>query len=296
MLASASKTVTGVALMHLIETGELTLDDPVADHLDFEVAHPTDPTAITARMLMSHTAGIADNWGAMGAVIVDGDSPIALGDFLAGYLVPGGEWYSASDNFVPDGVLSTRQYSNIGAALAGYLVEAVSGVPFSSYCESHIFEPLGMTDTGWHLADLDEDILAVPYNWSGEDWEPIEHYGYPDYPDGSLRTGAEQLASFMTMFANEGSRDGTRVLSQGSVEEMRTVHYPELDSYQGLIWYSWDLDDETITGHNGADSGVSTEIGFRDDGTGFVVLMNGRSQDGILVNVERALLEAADSL
>ncbi len=163
--------------MHLVETGELTLDDPVGDHLDFEVDHPTDPTAITARMLMTHTAGIADNWGAMGAVIVDGDSPIALGDFLADYLVPGGEWYSASDNFVQDGVLSARQYSNIGAALAGYLVEAVSGVPFSSYCESHIFEPLGMTDTGWHLADLDEDILAVPYDWSGEDWEPIEHYG-----------------------------------------------------------------------------------------------------------------------
>ena len=296
MLASVSKTVTGVALMHLVETGELTLDDPVGDHLDFEVDHPTDPTAITARMLMTHTAGIADNWGAMGAVIVDGDSPIALGDFLADYLVPGGEWYSASDNFVQDGVLSARQYSNIGAALAGYLVEAVSGVPFSSYCETHIFEPLGMTDTGWHLADLDEDILAVPYDWSGEDWEPIEHYGYPDYPDGALRTGAEQLASFMTMFVNEGSRDGTRVLSQDSVAEMRTVHYPELDSNQGLIWYSWALDGESVTGHNGADSGVSTEIGFRDDGTGFVVLMNGRSRDGILGNVERALFEAADSL
>ena len=296
MLASVSKTVTGVALMHLVETGELTLDDPVGDHLDFEVVHPTDPTAITARMLMTHTAGIADNWGAMGAVIVDGDSPIALGDFLADYLVPGGEWYSASDNFVQDGVLSARQYSNIGAALAGYLVEAVSGVPFSSYCETHIFEPLGLTDTGWHLADLDEDLLAVPYDWSGEDWEPIEHYGYPDYPDGALRTGAEQLASFMTMFANEGSRDGTRVLSQDSVAEMRTVHYPDLDSNQGLIWYSWALDGESVTGHNGADAGVSTEIGFRDDGTGFVVLMNGRSRDGILGNVERALFEAADSL
>ena len=175
-------------------------------------------------------------------------------------------------------------------------MEAVSGVPFSSYCETHIFEPLGMTDTGWHLADLDEDILAVPYDWSGEDWEPIEHYGYPDYPDGALRTGAEQLASFMTMFANDGSRDGTRVLSQDSVAEMRTVHYPDLDSNQGLIWYSWALDGESVTGHNGADSGVSTEIGFRDDGTGFVVLMNVRSGDGILANVERALFEAADSL
>jgi len=296
MLASVSKTVTGVALVHLAEAGELSLDDPVNGHLDFEVNHPTDPTPITARMLMSHTAGIADNWGPMGAVIVDGDSPIALGDFLSDYLTPGGQWYSASDNFVQAGVLSTRQYSNIGAALAGYLVEAVSGVSFSSYCETHIFKPLGMTDTGWHLADLDEDTLAVPYDWSGEDWQAIEHYGYPDYPDGSLRTGAEQLASFLAMFANEGSRDGTRVLSEDSVADMRTVHYPELSSNQGLIWYSWTFEGESITGHNGGDSGVSTEIGFRDDGTGFVVLMNGQSQDGILSNVERALLEAADSL
>jgi len=296
MLASVSKTITGVALVHLAETGALGLDDPVNEHLDFEVHHPNDSTAITARMLMSHTAGIADNWGAMGAVIVDGDSPIALGDFLADYLTPGGQWYSASANFVETGVLSDRQYSNIGAALVGYLVEAVSGVPFSTYCETHIFEPLGMTDTGWHLADLDEDILAVPYDWNGESWQAIEHYGYPDYPDGALRTGAEQLASFVGMFANGGSRNGTHILSADSVVEMRTVHYPQLSSNQGLIWYSWSFDGEDITGHNGGDSGVSTEVGFRDDGTGFVVLMNSRSQGGILPNIERALLEAAASL
>jgi len=296
MLASVSKTVTGVALVHLVEAGALSLDDPVNEHLDFDVNHPSDSTPITARMLMSHTAGIDDNWGAMGAVIVDGDSPIALGDFLADYLSPGGQWYSAADNFVQSGVLTTRHYSNIGVALAGYLVEVVSGLSFSSYCETHIFEPLGMTDTAWHLADLDEDILAVPYDWSGEDWQAIEHYGYPDYPDGALRTGAEQLASFLGMFANEGSRDGTRVLSEDSVAEMRTVHYPELSTNQGLIWYSWTFEGEPITGHNGGDAGVSTEVGFREDGTGFVVLMNGRNQDGLLGNVERALLEAADSL
>ena len=62
MLASTSKAVTGVALVQVIESGAIGLDDPINDHLDFDVRHPDDGTPITARMLMSHTAGIADNW------------------------------------------------------------------------------------------------------------------------------------------------------------------------------------------------------------------------------------------
>ena len=296
MLASVSKTITGVAVMQLVESGELELDDPINDYLDFSVEHPNDGTPITPRMLMSHSAGIDDNWGAMGAVIVDGDSPIALGDFLAGYLTPGGAWYSSSLNFIDTGVLSTWHYSNIGVALLGYLVEVVSGRSFSTYCSEHIFEPLRMTDTGWRLAELDEDTLAVPYQWSDDDWQPIEHYGYPDYPDGALRTGAEQLASFLSMFANAGVRDDVRILAEDTVDLMQTVPYPQLNSRQSLIWYSWNFDGVEIMGHNGGDAGVSTEVGLREDGTGFVVLMNGSGDGDVLPVVERALLEAADTL
>ena len=296
MLASVSKTITGVAVMQLVESEALGLDDPINDYLDFSVEHPGDGTPITARMLMSHSAGIDDNWGAMGSVIVDGDSPIALGDFLEGYLTPGGAWYSPSLNFIDTGVLSTWHYSNIGVALLGYLVEVISGLPFSTYCADHIFEPLGMVDTAWHLADLDEDTLAVPYQWSDGDWQAIEHYGYPDYPDGSLRTGAEQLASFLSMFASAGVRDDVRILSEDSVDGMQTVPYPQLNPSQSLIWYSWNFDGMEIMGHNGGDAGVSTEVGLRDDGTGFVVLMNGSGDGQILPSVERALLEVADTL
>lgn len=296
MLASVSKTITGVALMHVVETGAIGLDDPINDHLGFAVAHPEDDTPITARMLLSHTSGIDDNWNVLGSLVVDGDSPVALGDFMEGYLTPGGQWYNSSKNFLSAGVLAEAEYSNVGAALAGYLVEAVTGQDFADYCDENIFAPLQMDDTAWHLADLDEDSLAVPYDWDGSDWSAVEHYGYPDYPDGALRSGAEPIARFLTMFDSGGALDGTTILAADTVEEMRTAHYPSLDDTQGLIWYSWQLNGETITGHNGGDYGVSTEIGISNDGVGFVVLMNGEGKNNTLSNIEEVLMEAAAEL
>lgn len=296
MLASVSKTITGVALMQVVETGAIGLDDPINDHLGFAVVHPDDDTPITARMLLSHTSGIIDNWNALGSLVVEGDSPVSLGDFLEGYLTPSGQWYNPSKNFLGDGVLASSEYSNVGASLAGYLVEAVTGQDFAEYCDQNIFAALEMNDTAWHLADLDVDSLAVPYEWYSGDWNALEHYGYPDYPDGALRSGAEPIARFLTMFASNGTLDETTILAADSVEEMRTVHYPSLDEGQGLIWYSWQFNGESITGHNGGDSGVSTEIGINDDGVGFVVLMNAAGRNNTLSSIEAVLMEAAAEL
>jgi CubicO group peptidase (beta-lactamase class C family) len=296
MLASTSKTFAGVALMQLVEAGDIGLDDPINDHLDFTVTHPDDDTPITPRMLLSHTSGIADNWNVIDMLVVNGDSPISLGDFMEGYLTPGGQWYSADNNFLAAGVTGRSEYSNIGASLAGYLVEAVTGQDFAEYCQDNIFSPLQMEQTGWHIADFDEDTVAVPYEWYGGDWHGMAHYGYPDYPDGGLRTGAEQLSRFLAMFASGGALGDVRLLSADTVQQMQQAHYPNLDDTQGLIWYTWTLGGEDIVGHNGGDYGVSTEIGFRDDGVGFVVLMNGEGRNSTLANVEEALLQAADAL
>ncbi len=50
-----------------------------------------------------------------------------------------------------------------------------------------------MQENSWHLASLDEDSLAVPYEWSRGNWDALPHYGYLDYPSGSPRTGAESI-------------------------------------------------------------------------------------------------------
>jgi CubicO group peptidase (beta-lactamase class C family) len=245
---------------------------------------------------MTHTSGIADNWNVMDTHYVDGDSTEPLGAFLESYLTPGGADYRAAANFYPEGVGGVAEYSNIGASLASYLIEPATGIAFDAYCEDRIFEPMGMTG-GWHLADLNVDEVAVPTLIEGGEWVTVPHFGVPDYPDGQLRTDAHSIARFLAMMDNGGILDGTRYLTEESVEEMLTPPYEDLDDTQGLIWYWWTLDGADVWGHNGGETGTSTEIIMReDDDLGAVVLMNSEGRERTLEKVERAILKAAEEL
>jgi len=298
MLASISKLFTGTALMLAWEEGLFELDDPISEMVDFSFTHPDDDTPITARQLLSHTGGVRDNWDVMDLLYVDGDSPIELGDFVADYYDPEGVYYHESRNWVPEGVQEKMVYANMGYAMVGHLVEVLSGESFPDWCEERIFRPLEMDQTSWHMAELDESTVAMPYIWSNGDYRATGHYGYPDYPDGGLRTGAEQLARFMAMGMGGGEYGPTRVLEEDSFVEMLTIHYPELDPTQGLGWYNWKLDGEVIWGHDGGDLGVATEAGIRwSDELGFVILMNGEGTRGDSFEIlARALLSTGAAL
>jgi CubicO group peptidase (beta-lactamase class C family) len=292
-----SKTVVAVADMMAVEDGTLTLDDTINNRLDFTVNHPDDPgNPITLRHLMSHTSGITDNWDIMDAHYVNGDSSEPLGAFLESYLTPDGEDYRPFANFYEEGVGGVTEYSNIGASLAAYLVESATGTPFDRYTEERIFEPLNMSG-GWFLADLDLNEVAVPTLVEGGEFVTIPHFGVPDYPDGQLRSDAHSMARFLSMVDNGGVFEGTRYLTEDSVDEMLTPHYNNLDDTQGLIWYWWTLDGADVWGHNGGETGTSTEILMReDDGIGTVVLMNSEGRARTLEKVERAMLAAAEEL
>jgi CubicO group peptidase (beta-lactamase class C family) len=279
MLASVSKTIVAVAVMQIQEDGRLDLDTDINTYLPFHVVNPNFPeTPITPRMLLTHTSSIADNWPVMQSLYVQGDSSLPLGQFLQDYLTPGGAYYSPTQNFYAEEPGTASHYSNIGATLAAYLVEAITGIPFDTYCTSHIFEPLGMTETFWHLAGLDQSHIAMPYGYSkiGHFYHPYGFYGYPDYPDGELRTSALQLANFLNMFIQYGELGGVRLLQPETVEEMRRVQYPDIAPQFGLIWYYKNLSGWTLLGHNGGDRGVATEMFLRpEDGVGVILLMNG---------------------
>jgi CubicO group peptidase (beta-lactamase class C family) len=97
LLASISKTFTATAIMQLWERGLFDLDEDVNNHLDFDVRNPYYPdSAITFRMLMTHTSTIHDNWGMLPPWL-PGDHPLPLGDFVYEYLVPGGIYYSPAN-------------------------------------------------------------------------------------------------------------------------------------------------------------------------------------------------------
>jgi CubicO group peptidase (beta-lactamase class C family) len=278
MLASISKTVICTAVLQAVEDGLLDLDADVNGVLPFPVRLPSHPwRPITARHLLTHSSGIRDRWHVWDDLYVRGDSPIGLGEFLEGYLVPGGEDYRRA-NFYPVVPGTTYHYSNVGASLAAFLVEAASGIGFDEWCRDRIFLPLDMTRAGWHLADVPAHDVAMPYRWSPDRGRYIAlgQYGYPDYPDGALRTTAKQFAFHMGMVMNGGTWNGVRVLDRASVRELRRIQLPRIENAQGLIWYRFHLHGRTLWGHNGGDSGVATVAFFEPDThTGVVVLANG---------------------
>ena len=279
MLASVSKTVTGVAVMQAVEDALLGLDDDVGDVLPFAVRnpeHPGDP--ITTRMLLAHTASLRDNWGVLGSIYTSGDSPVALGEFMADYFVPGGRHYDAEKNFLASRPGERYEYCNEGVALAAYLVEVASGAGFDAWCDERIFAPLGMDQTSWFLRGLDRSGVAMPYRYVGAEdrFRRYGQYGYPDYPDGQLRTSARALARFLLAFIGLGELDGVRILQEETALEMRRMQFHDVITGQGLIWYVLHRNGERLLGHNGGDSGVATQMFFRErDGTGVITLANG---------------------
>lgn len=297
MLASVSKTVITTAVMQAVEDGLVDLDTDIDTYLPFVVNppnHPDDP--ITLRHLVTHTSAIRDRWAVWDDLTVAGDSEVPLGTFMEGYLVEGGDWYQGTNfaNWSPGAVY---EYSNIGAALAAYVVEAARGEFFDDVCDRDIFGPLGMEQTGWHLADHVIEEVALPYRWDGTDYVTSGHHGYPDYPDGQLRSSVRDLSRHLRSIVNNGTTGGVTILEPTSVEEAKREQFPDVAAGQGIFWYSWEGWGGTWMGHGGSDTGVATDAWFRlEDDIGFLVLMNGEwnDEDAIYV-IEEALIARGET-
>ena len=121
--------------------------------------------------------------------------------------------------------------------------------------------------------------------------EQYENYGYSDFPSGQLRTSSNSLAKFMSFFINDGIYNGERILSEQTVDIIKTIHYPNVNSNQGLAWYYKNSNNRLLFGHNGGDIGSSTEmfISFEDN-VGVVLLTNTSNYDA-LIQIENAVFD-----
>jgi len=282
-LASISKVITGTALMQLHERGFINLDENVNTYLpaDLQVENPLYPNdPITVKMILSHVSSIRDNSDVLGPLIVAGDSPIKLSDFLKSYFVPGGACYTdASYDSLPPA--STYNYSNTAIALLGYLVEAITHTTFDEYCQQHIFAPLSMDETSWCLSNLDTSHIARPYTWSSYGYVSKPHRGYPYYPAGLLRSSSLQLTRFLNAFMNEGELGNFRMLDSSTVSLMTMAHFPGIPLpipkiSQGLVWFRRYFGNRLTWGHTGiVDIGATAAMFYYEpEKSGVIVLTN----------------------
>lgn len=292
LLASVSKVFTATALLQLWEHGGFDLDDDVSQASSFPIRYPGMKGPITYRRLLGHVAGVADS-DAMNELYAYGEDPdLSLQQVIEGYFVPGGAYYDARKNFLPDPPGAVHSYSNMGYALLGYLAQVLAGQDFAAFCAESIFEPLGMKDTSWHLADFPKDGPAVPYSWDGGSFQSYGQYTFADYPDGGLRSSARSVAAFLASQARGGELGGHRILASSTLSSMLDVAYPALDKTQGLGWYHREIGGDDWVGHMGIERGAYTEMFLRRrDGLGFVILTNGDVVGGAPVRaIESALI------
>ena len=127
---SVSKLFTWTAVMQMVEAGKLDLDADVNTYLDFKLPARADGP-VTLRHIMTHTAGFEEQ---IKELIVSDPK----------YLVPLAKYAREATPVRIYKAGSTPAYSNYATALAGYIVEHVSGESFDDYVEKHLFAVLGM--------------------------------------------------------------------------------------------------------------------------------------------------------
>ncbi len=230
--------------MQQVQAGKLNLDTDVNTYLDFKIP-PKFGKPITLRNLMTHSAGFEET---ARDLLVDKKSQLyPLRDYLIKRMPP---------RIFPPGKIIA--YSNYGAALAGYIVQRVSGEPYDQYILKHILQPLRMQHSSFTqpLPGSLDPFMAKGYTSTAAE-KPTPFEFVEAAPAGSGSTTAADMARFMLAYLGGGSYDGGTILSPATVKQMFTVQLPAAPGMNGfdLGFYQENRNGQVIVGHGG-DTGV----------------------------------------
>ena len=204
---SVSKLFTWTAVMQLAEQGRLDLDRDVNGYLDFKIPDAYGQP-ITLKNLLTHTAGFEEQ---VKDLFTPGPASPDLGDYVKTHI---------PERIFPPG--TTPAYSNYGTALAGYVIERVSGRPFNQYIEENIFRPLGMTRSTFAqpLPPPLAPLMSNGYQLASDEPHPFETVGA--FPAGSLSSTATDMARFIAAHLQGGQLNDARILRPETVSLMHS--------------------------------------------------------------------------
>jgi D-alanyl-D-alanine dipeptidase/CubicO group peptidase (beta-lactamase class C family) len=274
-VGSVSKLFTDLAIMQLVERGELDLDAPITAYLpDFEVGPPLPareaasgpPTGTdaasgppsgtdaasgppTLRQLMSHRAGIVR------------EPPVGhYFDDTAPTLAETVGSLRGTPRIYPAG--SKVKYSNAGIATAGYVLERTQETPFTDYVRQAVLAPLGMMASSFTPTPLVRERLAEAVMWSYDSREfPAPGFQLGMSPAGSMYAPVTDLARFMSAIFGAGANLG---ISAETLKEMLTDQFEEGSGF-GIGFSLGSLDGHFYAGHGGAVYGFATQLAMLPD-------------------------------
>jgi CubicO group peptidase (beta-lactamase class C family) len=260
---SISKLFTWTSVMQLVEQGKLDLDHDVNEYLDFEIP-ATYPQPITLRDIMTHRPGFEEAIKQL--FIPEGQKMVSLQEFMSHHI---------PQRIFPPGTVPA--YSNYAAALAGYIVERVSGKPFNDYVTENIFKPLNMPHSTFAQplpAEL-KPLMSKGYELgSGEPkgFEVIE-----EAPAGALAASAGDISHFMIAHLQDGKFGDAQILRPETVRQMheRQKGFPPEMNAMALGFYEESRNGHRIIGHGGDTIYFHSDLHLvLDAGLGFFISYN----------------------
>lgn len=241
---SLGKTYTATAIMHLVDRGVIALDDPISQHLPFEVHNPLGDRDVTVHDLLTHRSGLSGG-GAKGVW----DRPVPLEEALrASYDSDTSPLLGGTTPFWIGKVGAQYNYSNPGIATLGLIVQTANpdGLSFSDYVQRYIMDPLGMESSQYppaqHVDYVRADIwenMSTGYARMGSAWVPSVPLYFSHYPAGGVVAKPADHIRLLTAMMNGGEYNGYRVLKAETVTEMLTQQYEEPLApgvTSGLVW------------------------------------------------------------
>ncbi|MFJ5565156.1 serine hydrolase domain-containing protein [Lysinibacillus xylanilyticus] len=258
LIGSVSKPLTSLAIMMLVEDGEIKLDEPIEIYIPW-FTYQTDGTkSITVRHLLEQTSGISAYDGMKVTDQQGRDKENGITQAVT-------ELSGVQLSRIPG---EAYEYNSANYLLLGAIIEAVSNQSFSSFMETHIFTPLGMNNT---TADYESAVERgfVPgfHSWFGKPVKGDGLYDQSGAPYGYMSSTASDLTKFIKFMLNGGE-----LLSEQSLKQLQTP--PENGKRYGLGWH-FPRSGNKYPYHTGATPEYKSEIFFIPErGLGAVLLMN----------------------
>jgi CubicO group peptidase (beta-lactamase class C family) len=277
---SVSKLFTWTAVMQLVEQGKLDLDRNVNDYLDFHIPDRPDGP-ITLRNIMTHTPGFEEK--IKGLIVEDPKLLTPLADYVR--------------EGVPRRIFkagSTPAYSNYATALAGYLVQKVSGQSFDDYIDNHIFKPLGMTHASFRQP-LPTAIAADMSKGYKVASEPAKQYEIVvAAPAGSLAASGSDMARFMIAHLQDGEFHGERILQAATAQQMHTSATTMIPPLNRMLlgFYEQNYNGHRVISHGGDTEWMHSYLHlFLDDHVGLYMSFNSQGKEGAVAKVRQAVFD-----